>query len=200
MSDPVRRVPPWPWRMALLAACHGVSLIALFSLFGCAPPLREASPESIGQAVKQSKTAAGNGFAWSGPELQVSHYRTLFYGYDKVYYRLLAKKPPTGGVVYQLWIDAHYGGDIRHYAAFKFANGSSRPAVGQRHDTERCQLFNNMVSACLFHDQASLELSPSDLDAARLDGLRLTLGSGSQDYETIDLPANYIQGFLAAIQ
>jgi hypothetical protein len=52
----------------------------------------------------------------------------------------------------------------------------------------------------LFHDRASLNLSLPELEAARLKGLGLTLSSGMQDYETIDLPANYIQEFLQAVQ
>ena len=82
----------------------------------------------------------------------------------------------------------------------KFDDGSSRQTVNHRHETERCQYFNNMVYSCLYHDRASLELSKSELDAARLKGLQLTLSSGSQDYESIVLPANYIQGFLQTIQ
>jgi hypothetical protein len=97
-------------------------------------------------------------------------------------------------------IDAHYGGTLRHYDAIKFADGSSRPVGFHSHDTERCQFFNNMVYACLFRDRASLELSRSELEAARFKGLKLTLNSDKQGYESIDLPANYIQGFLQAVQ
>jgi len=91
-------------------------------------------------------------------------------------------------------IAADYGGDRRHYDAVKFADGSSRQTVNHRHDTERCQFFNSMVYSCLFHDRASLDLSLPGLDAARLKGLWLTLCSGKQDYETIDLPANISRG------
>ena len=179
---------------------QGICLIAFFSLFGCATHLREASPDSIAQAVKQSMLVDGNDFVWRGPELQVHQYRTLFYGYDTVYYRLVARKPPSGGPRYQVSIDAYYGGDLRHYDAVKFANGSSRPMGSNRHDTERCQFFNSLVYACLFRDRANLELSQSELEAARPKGLQLTLSSGLRDYETIVLPANYIHGFLQAVQ
>ena len=59
---------------------------------------------------------------------------------------------------------------------------------------------NNLVYACLFRDRASFELSRTELDAAQLTGLNLSLYSDQQDYESIDLPANYIQGFLQAVQ
>ncbi len=137
---------------------------------------------------------------WRAPELEVRHYRTLFYGYDTVYYRLAAQKSPSGGLRYQLSIDAHYGGDLRHYEAVKFADGSSRPLDRRQHDTERCQFFNSLVYACLFRDQVRLELSPAELEAAQGNGLRMTLSSAVQDYEAIELPANYIRGFLQAVQ
>jgi len=183
--------------------CHfhcAICLTALFSLFGCAENPREALPGSITQSVKESVTVVGQDFAWRGPTMQVRHYRTLFYGYDSVYYWLVARKSPKGGALYEMSIAADYGGDLRHYDAVKSADGSIRPMVNQQHDTERCQFFNSMVYSCLYHDRASLELSESELVAARFKGLRLTLSSGKQDYETIDLPANNIQGFLQAVQ
>jgi hypothetical protein len=142
----------------------------------------------------------GKNFLWHGPALRVSHYRTLFYGYDSVDYRLNASKSIASSLKYEMSIDADYGGDLRHYDAVKFADGSSRQTVNHRHETERCQFFNSLVYACLFHDRASLELSRSELEATQLKGLRLTLSSDKQDYESIDLPANYVQGFLQAVQ
>jgi len=179
---------------------YGMCLIAVASLLGCAANLREALPGSIAQSVKESVTVVGQYSVWRSPSLQVSHYRTLFYGYDSVYYWLVARKSPKGGALYEMSIAADYGGDLRHYDAVKFADGSSCPTGSHRHDTERCQFFNSLVYACLFHDWASLNLSLPELEAARLKGLRFTLSSGKQDYETIDLPANYIQGFLQAVQ
>ena len=145
-------------------------------------------------------TYNGNIFVWRGPALRVSHYRTLFYGYDSVDYWLNARKSLAGSVKYEMSFDADYGGDLRHYDAVKFADGSSHQTINHRHDTERCQFFNNMVYSCLYHDRASLVLSESELVAARINGIQFTLGSGKKDYESIVLPANYIQGFLQAIQ
>ena len=179
---------------------YGICLIATVSLLGCAPSPREALPSSIAQSVKESVMVVGQDFVWRGPALRVSHYRTLFYGYDSLDYWLNARKSPAGIVQYEMSFDADYGGDLRHYDAVKFADGSSRQAINHRHDTERCQFFNSMVYSCLYHDRASLELSQSELDAARLKGLQLTLSSGKQDYESIVLPANYIQGFLQVAQ
>ena len=172
------------------------------SLLGCTDNLRDATSVSIAQTVKKSVSTDGKQFQWLAPELQVSHYRTLFYGYDSIYYRLVAQKPSAAdaGYQYQVSIDAHYGGSLRHYDAIRFADGSSRKLGFHSHDTERCQFFNNLVYACLFRDRASLELSRSELEAARLTGLKPTLYSDQQDYETIDLPANYIQGFLQAVE
>ena len=144
-------------------------------------------------------TYNGNIFVWRGPALRVSHYRTLFYGYDCVDYWLHARKSPALSVKYAMSFDADYGGDLRHYDVVKFADGSSRQTVNHRHDTKRCQFFNSMVYSCLYHDRVSLELSHTELVAARMKGLQLTLSSGKQDYESIVLPANYVQGFLQTV-
>ena len=61
-------------------------------------------------------------------------------------------------------------------------------------------VFNSMVYSCLYHDRASFKFSHTELVAARMKELQLTLSSGKQDYESIVLPANYIQGFLQAVQ
>jgi hypothetical protein len=187
-------------KLTMLHFRYGICLIAVASLLGCAANPREALPGSIAQSMKESVTVVGQYSVWRSPSLQVSHYRTLFYGYDSVYYWLVARKSPKGGALYEMSIAADYGGDLRHYDAVKSADGSSRQTVNHRHDTERCQFFNSMVYSCLYHDRASLELPQSELEAARLKGLHLTLSSGKQDYETIDLPANYIQGFLQVVQ
>jgi hypothetical protein len=178
----------------------GICFVVLIDLFGCTANPRSSSSGSIAQTVKESMAYDGKNFLWRGPALRVSHYRTLFYGYDSVDYWLNARKSPSGSVKYEMSIDADYGGDLRHYDAVKFGYGSSRQTLNHRHDTERCQFFNSLVYSCLYHDRASLEISKSELDDARLKGLQLTLSSGTQDYESIVLPANYIQGFIQAIQ
>ena len=172
---------------------YGMCLIAIVSLLGCVANPREALPSSIEQSVKESVTVVGQDFVWRSPALQVRHYRTLFYGYDYVDFWLNARKSPAGSVKYEMFIDADYGGDLRHYDFIKFEDGSSRQTLNHRHDTDRCKFFNNLGYSCLYHDRANLELSKSELDSARLKGLQLTLSSGKQDYEFIVLPANYIQ-------
>ncbi len=179
---------------------YGMFLIAIVSLLGCASNPREALTGSIAQSVKESAMVVDQDFVWRGPALRVSHYRTLFYGYDSVDYWLNARKSPAGSVKYEMSFVADYGGDLRHYDVVKFADGPSRQTVNHRHETERCQFFNNMVYSCLYHDRTSLELSQSVLEAAKLKGLRLTLSSATEDYESIILPANYIQGFLQATE
>jgi hypothetical protein len=75
-------------------------------------------------------------------------------------------------------------------------DGQSRPLSHQRHIAERCQLFNSLISSCIYQDLLSLDLAAADLAQARQTGLHLQLASATLRYETLDLPANYIQGFL----
>jgi len=181
---------------------YSIGLIVFLGLVGCTGNIRKESSSSIAQSVTHTSMPGGEGLAWVGPELQVQHFRTLFYGHDTVYYRLAAREPSTtpGIPVYHMLIDAHYGGNLRHYDVVKFADGTLRPTADHQHGAERCQFFNNLVYACLFRDQVSLSLSRSELEDARANGLQFTLSSGTQDYERIELPANYVQGFLQAVR
>lgn len=180
---------------------NAVFLAVVMHILGCANNIRGESADTIAEQVKRVSTPNKQGLAWFAPELHISHYRTLFYGYNTLDYRLAAPEHPetaaNGG--FRLLIDASYGGNIRHYDFARLADLSTRIINHREHDVERCQLFNYMISSCLYRDLFSLNLSRSDLENARVTGLQLILTSGKQDYEQINLPANYIQGFLKAI-
>ncbi|MDD2658430.1 MAG: hypothetical protein PHY54_01960 [Methylococcales bacterium] len=172
-------------------------LAVFMQISGCAGNVREESADTVAERVKHVSTANKQGLAWLAPYLHLSHYRTLFYGYDTVDYRLAAPETTANGG-FRLLIDASYGGNLRHYDLARFPDLSTRVISHRQHDVERCQLFNYMISSCLYRDLFSLDLSRSDLENARTSGLQILLSSGKQDYERINLPANYIQGFLKA--
>jgi hypothetical protein len=138
----------------------------------------------------------------TAPELQTSHFRTLFYGYDTVYFRLRATKTerPSSKIFYQLLVDANYGGPVRQYKQARYIDGASYQSSKLDHDIIRCQFFGSMVNSCLYRDKAELTLESSVLEAGRRQGLSLTLGSQDGDYETIELPAQYIDRFLHAAE
>ncbi len=172
-------------------------LAVFMQISGCAGNVREESADTVAERVKHVSTANKQGLAWLAPYLHLSHYRTLFYGYDTVDYRLAAPETTAKGG-FRLLFDASYGGNLRHYDLARFPDLSTRVISHRQHDVERCQLFNYMISSCLYRDLFSLDLSRSDLENARTSGLQILLSSGKQDYERINLPANYIQGFLKA--
>jgi hypothetical protein len=182
--------------------CKAAFLAAIMQVAGCTVNVREQSPDAIADSVKHVSTPDQPDLAWFAPELHISHYRTLFYGYDTVDYRLAA--PEHSGTKtnsgFRLLIDAHYGGNRRHYDFAKMSDVSTREVTHHQHDTERCQIFNSLISSCLYRDRFSLNLSRSDLEHARIEGLKLLLTSETQDYERLDLPSNYIQGFLKATE
>jgi hypothetical protein len=57
-----------------------------------------------------------------------------------------------------------------------------------------------MVNGCLYRDRGAVVLSSEQLAAGRQAGLTLILSSADKDYESLDLPAQYIQGLLSAVQ
>jgi hypothetical protein len=183
-------------------ACYAAFLAAIIHVSGCTENVRGQSPDAIAERVKHVSTPDQPDLAWFAPELHISHYRTLFYGYDTVDYRLAAPEhsgTKTNGN-FRLLVDAHYGGNIRHYDFVKMPDASTRGISHHQHDTERCQIFNSLISSCLYRDRFSLNLSRHDLEQAHVDGLQFSLTSETQDYERLDIPSNYIQGFLKAIE
>ena len=186
---------------AIRNVCNAAFLAAIIQV-GCVENVRDESPDAIAGSVKHVSRLNKHHLAWFAPELHQSHYRTLFYGYDTMDYRLAAPEYPQTKTNdgFRLLIDASYGGDIRHYDFAKLADDTTRVINHYQHDIERCQVFNSLISSCLYRDRFSLNLSQSDLQNARVAGLQFLLTSGAQNYERIELPSNYIQGFLKAIE
>ncbi|MGH8498490.1 MAG: hypothetical protein ACRERV_06770 [Methylococcales bacterium] len=176
-------------------------LLVLINLFACTGNIRNQTAATIAGEVKLVTSVESRDLLWFSPVLQVSRWRTRFCCYDNVYYRLSAGEPSESAAkVYRLLIDADYGGEIRHYDVVRFPDATSRLTKEHRHEIERCQFFNSLIYACLFRDHVYVDLSRSELESGQSKGLQLILGSGTRDYETIDLPGNFIRGFLAAVK
>jgi len=181
--------------------CPTWLLMVLLALSGCAD-LRNASSADIRQLVTIKAAVNSSDQFWVAPELQVRRYRLQFAGFDTVYYYLYEVKPSpyAADLHLRLHIDANYGGVVRHYDQAKLPDGGVSQTQRLSHDVVRCQLFSNMVDACLFRDRGDIELSRAELEAGRINGLSLALSSASaKDYERLDLPAAYIDGFLQAL-
>jgi len=180
------------------AACVTAAIV----ISGCTQNIREQSPNTIAGSVKHVSRPDQPELAWFAPKLHISHYRTLFYGYDTVDYRLAAPEHPGNKASpgFRLLIEAHYGGNVRHYDFVKMPDASTREVVHDQHDVERCQIFNSLISSCLYRDQFSLNLSQPELESGLANGIQLSFRSETLEYETLDLPSNYIQGFLTAIE
>jgi hypothetical protein len=178
-----------------------LSLAIVLLCTACGVDLRSESAAGIQELVTMNSDADTPLSLVAAPELQVRHFRLKFYGYDTVYYYLQAVKNSQHPLpVFQLVIDANYGGALRHYDTVRMIDGEVYPTLQRRHDTVRCQIFGNMTDSCLYRDRTRIELSQNVLQSFRHNGLSLILAATGTDYETIDLPANYIDGFLLAVQ
>ncbi|MCI0653089.1 MAG: hypothetical protein L0Y39_01230 [Methylococcaceae bacterium] len=177
------------------------TLFVLINLFACAGNIRNQAAATIAGEVKHVTSSEPHDLVWFSPVLQVSRWRTRFCCYDRVYYRLSASDARESAArVYRLLINADYGGEIRHYDVVRFPGAATRFTKERRHEVERCQFFNSLIYACLFRDHVYVDLSRSELESGQSKGLQLKLGSRTRDYETIDLPANFIRGFLDAVK
>lgn len=170
-----------------------IPFAALLALGGCAESYTTASPNNIAQAVVQTPAQAGP--TWYAPTLHSSHFRKQFFGDDTLTYRLTASPEQTGNQ-YHLMIDTDYGGQLRHYGPATLPDQSARKINQLDHLTQRCQLFSNLTSACLYHDSLSVDLTENELEKSRDTGMKIQLSTGKDQFETLELPANYIQGVL----
>lgn len=174
--------------------------VVVMCLPSCAENLREAPTDTIAKATKTEPTTDGKGTIWRSPELKASHYRAAIGGYNTLEYGLAAIQPTPGApVTYELWFNSHNGGNARHYVIIRYPDGSRHPLQNLKHSTERCQEFSNLTNACLYHDSGTVGLSKEDLENAKNIGMKLTLSSGEEDYEQLELPAHYVLGFLEAV-
>ncbi|WP_347988088.1 hypothetical protein [Methylomonas sp. AM2-LC] len=185
-------------KSALLAAIVAV-------LTGCTPEIRDQSSAEIQQQISVKSLPDSPNRILTAPDLNVQQFRMAFYGYNTVSYLLAAiKDDQSSGLNYQLQFDAKYGivGSryIRHYDMAKMQNGVVIPTTQLRHDALSCQMYGDMVNGCLFRDRANVAISLEQLQSGRQSGLTLILSSADKNYETLDLPAQYIDGFLIAVQ
>ena len=188
--------------MASPQLSNTLALVIILLLPACTGSVRQATTDTIAEQVKQASMPDKHGVGLLAPELHDSQYRPLFFGYDTTDYRLAAVSGLSGKpdqTLLRLWIDVNYGGNVRHYDFAKFSDKTEYPINHYLHIAERCQLFNSLIASCLYHDQLSLDLTRSDLEKARYSGLKVFLASATLTYQQIELPTNYIQGFLKAI-
>ena len=157
--------------------------LLLMTLSACSLDAKLASPQQIADATVNEPASAGLSLSWRAPELSASSYRILFYGYDRVYYRLSALQAPAPeqSPSYRLLLDINYG--ARQMREYHIQNGNTAlPLSHNRHEIVRCGIFDDLTSACLFRDQAYVELSQADLDAAIGKGLTVLLKSEHNQY------------------
>ena len=164
----------------------------LLTQTACTTDPKLESPQEIAAAVEP--VVNDNDPSLQGPELTASRYRALFYGYDSVAYRLSA--PASGQVSqFRLLLDINYGAkQARNYQITP-----APPIVHTRQESVRCGVYNNFVSACLYRDRGYIDLPAADVRAAADKGISFQLQAADAQDISMELPANYIQGFLQAV-
>ncbi|QWF71377.1 hypothetical protein KEF85_02490 [Methylomonas paludis] len=194
--------------MKLITIFKNTLLLCLaIGVAGCASDLKYQSAAEIEQQTKIEAFPGSPNQILSAPELQVRHFQEFLYGSNSVSYYLTAHKDSrfAGNTSYWLEFDANYGSshsmaNSRRYDMAKTETGLSIPTYHLRHETLRCQEYKGVGDGCLYRDRAEVQLSLADLEAGRHSGLKLILSSANQEYEHIDLPAQYVDGFLRAVQ
>jgi hypothetical protein len=162
-----------------------VALLAI-GLMACVSDPRTQASGSISRATEKA-----------GSVMHTRQWRNLFYGYDTLSYRLVAQDSDRFRS-YRLAVTADYGDTKRRYYASRSADRSIRLLANYRHEIGRCDIFNSLLSACLFRDQFDINLTAAEITDAQKNDLHIILRSNTRDLETITLPANYVRDFLLA--
>lgn len=178
-----------------------VSSFVIFFLTSCMSNARQKSGQSAADERRAGTASGFNAPIWYSPVLKKRSWRTRFCCYNTVYYRLVAEPSIDRAIPkFIVLIDANYGGNVRQYELVHFPDATSRRTQTRTHEVERCQIFGRLNASCLYHDRLSVPISYSDLLNAQSHGLKMTLGSTNRNYESIDVPAEFIRNFLSALR
>lgn len=158
-------------------------LLLVAVLPGCATP-GDPSALSLGLA--------------EAPLLHAQWWRTEFYGYDTVAYRLRQKEGVPGGS--ELFMEVHYGGSGADYRALAWPGAEPQPLRVYEHAADRCQVFGSLQSRCVFGDVLGIDLPPELLEQSCDTGVTVVLLANKGAEHSLALPGDYIASYLAGLR
>jgi hypothetical protein len=132
------------------------------------------------------------------PLLHAQWWRTEFYGYDTVAYRLRQKEGTPGQS--ELLLEVHYGGSGPDDRALGWPGSEPQPLRVYEHAADRCQIFGSLQSRCVFGDILGVDLPPGLLEQSRDTGLTVVLLSKKGAEHSLPLPGEYIASYLASLK
>lgn len=189
-----------PMRRRLKPESLGL-VVTLFLLSACGLTLRHAPPEEIARMTTKTQIPGQPAVELRAPLLRVEHWRVSLGGQDTQSFRLVGRIETGSRSPLRNWltVETEYGGKPAGYRAARFPDGSLRPLSDVHHTVLRCQEFNALQSACLYRDRMMIDLTGDEIDRYAKTGLTVRLVGKSGDLEKIQVPSNYLQGYLLSL-
>jgi hypothetical protein len=126
--------------------------------------------------------------------------RGLLSGYDYQEINLRGwKDKATGKVKHQLFIVIKYSNDWRYYQSASFINGDYQELTVINTEVVKCQSYRSLGVLCDYRETLGLSFSDASLNSFKEEGLKIRINAKSGHENILEVPANYIKGYLQAI-
>ena len=161
-------------------------------LAGCATDYSKKPAPAIADATTVKDSAFDAQVRYTGPTLRTERRRGLFMDYHSVSLRSFVDKK-SGQSTNQIYVVLSYVGGLRFYQTASFEGGVQRELLAIDRNVDFCN-----GGFCAYTETLGIQLTDAELESA-VSGMKIRLNAKSGHESFIELPANYVAGFLAAV-
>lgn len=172
-----------------------VAVVASVGLIGCTGA-KNYSPNEIANLVKIESSEFDDKATIVGPKIQTTHSEGLLSIYHNDF-RLRGWKSKNSNqpTSFQLYIQVEYvRGSWAFFQSASFVGGKTVDLTKIKRDVSSC----SSGSGCIYSEIVGLEVKVPFLEKQKSSGFRVRLNSKSGATTVLEVPANYIQGYLSA--
>ena len=168
-------------------------------LSGCAQNAALIPADDFAKKVAVNTSDFDTDLKYVAPKLYGFKKRGLLSAGDRMKLNLRGwKDKATGKVRHQLYIVIEYDNDWRHYQSASFLGGSNQDLTVIDREVTGCHSYSSLGVFCDYRETLGLSFSDTDLNAAKEEGLKIRINAKSGHENILELPANYIKGYLQA--
>jgi len=167
-------------------------MVLSLCLAGCATDYSKQPTQAVAAATTVKDSNFDAQVRYMAPNLRSERRRGLFMDYHSVALRSFVDKK-TGLAANQVYVTVSYVGGWRFYRTASFEGGAQRAVLAIDRNVDFCN-----GGICAYTETLGIQLSDEELQAAAR-GMKIRLNAKSGHESMIELPANYVAGFLAAL-
>ena len=172
-------------------------------LSGCAatPNVSSMSPSDIEQKVLVNNSEFDANIRLTGMNLKKVEESGFLTGYDYINYMTRSwVNKETSSVTHQVYISIAYAaGGWRFYNSATLKGGDPLEFTSINRDVVGCQ-GGTYVSSCNYKETIGINLTDDFLQSKSDDGISFRISSQSGKENVLNIPSNYLQGYLTAVK